>query len=148
MQFRGFGQVVDADLLSYIYGQLPDLLANPNIIRVNQAQYDFRFESMEECFSGLGRMRSDEEMPGAAVQDFACKMRSSVVYPTELMTWEEVINFRVRDASSKFYMRDQEGVFGTVQLDFQQYLPSGERAKIQIYDVLPTALPKQGSEGI
>ena len=45
-------------------------------------------------------------------------------------------------------MQDQEGVFGKVQLVFQQYFSNGERAKIQIYAVLPTALPKKGSEGI
>lgn len=139
--------MVDADLVQYISNQLPDLLADPNIVRVNQAQYDFRYESMEEFF-GLGRMKSDEKMPEDAVLDFARKMQSNQPYPMESMTLEEVINYRVRDTSSKFYMRDQEKVFGQVQLDFQQYLPNGERANVQVYDVLPTALPKKGSEGI
>ena len=75
-------------------------------------------------------------------------MSSKEPYPMEPMAIQEALSYRVQDGSYKFYMRDQEGVFGRVQLDFQQYLSNGERAEIQIYDVLPTALPQKGSEGI
>ena len=138
---------MDANLVEYIQSQLPDLLDDPNIVKMDQAQCDFRYESMEECSSGLGRMRSDEEMPATAVEDFLCKMSSKEPYPMESMALEEVVNYRVLDDDFKFYMRDQEGVFGKVQLNFLQYLPNGEKAKIQVYDVLPTALPKKGAEG-
>ena len=52
--------MVDADLGDYVRAQLTVLLDDSNVVRVNKAQYDFRYKAMEICSTGLGRMTSDK----------------------------------------------------------------------------------------
>ena len=128
---------------------LESLKEAPHAATRTQSTENWHFEGMETNYHpGLGLMEVQKCIPSDAVYTFIEDMLAretyygSLVSPNDDDFVEKVMSKRANEHNPRVYFRDQEDVYGKIQLDLQGGAPG-----LRFSDVLPKAMAGKKNPG-